>query len=118
MLKFFHIVFIFGSLGSFTGRVALAQLKPELLQGNLFKVAPHVIDTLLLLSGIALVIQGNWLEGDYGWIVSKFIVLLFYVLFGVITMRSSGNKRWLAFAAAIACFAYIFVVAISKQGFI
>lgn len=118
MLKLFHIVFVFSSLASFTGRVALSQFNPGLLQAKLLKVAPHVIDSLLLLSGIALVIQGNWLEGEYGWIVSKFILLLFYVFFGVITMRSSGNKRWLAFAGAISCFALIFAIAIGKQGFI
>lgn len=118
MLKFFHILFVFGSLASFTGRVALSQFKPELLQAKLLKVAPHVIDTLLLLSGIILIFQGNWLEGDFGWIASKFVLLLLYVFFGVITMRSTGNKRWLAFVAAIGCFALIFAIAISKQGFI
>ncbi|WP_031434786.1 SirB2 family protein [Methylomarinum vadi] len=118
MLKFFHILFVFGSLASFTGRVALSQFKPEVLQAKLLKVAPHVIDTLLLLSGIILVFQGNWLEGNYGWITSKFILLLFYVFFGVITMRSTGGKRWMAFAAAIGCFALIFTIAISKQGFV
>ncbi len=118
MLKLIHIVFILTSFGSFIVRMALSELKPEILQRKLFKIAPHVIDTLLLLTGIVLVFQGRWLEGEYGWIISKFLVLLLYVIFGVTAMRHTGAARWLAFVAAIACFAYIFVVAISKQGFI
>nr|WP_305909284.1 SirB2 family protein [Methylomarinum sp. Ch1-1]MDP4522185.1 SirB2 family protein [Methylomarinum sp. Ch1-1] len=94
------------------------QFNAELLQRKLFKIAPHIIDTLLLLSGIALVFQGNWLAGEYGWIISKLIVLVLYIAFAIMTMRSSGNKRWLAFAAAVASFILIFVIAITKQGFI
>lgn len=118
MFKLLHIVFIFASLASFVGRVALSEFKAELLQTKLFKVAPHIIDTLLLLSGVILVFQGDWFSREWGWIASKFLLLLAYIVFGVITMHGSGIKRWLAFVAAIACFASIFVIAISKQGFI
>jgi len=118
MLKIFHIFFVLSSFASFNIRMVLAQQKSALLQGKLFKVAPHIIDTVLLLSGIALVFQGNWINRDHGWIISKFIVLLFYIIFGIIAMRCSGSQRWLAFAATISCFAYIFVMAISKHGFI
>ncbi len=118
MLKFFHIIFVLSSFASFNTRMLLTQQNSTLLQGKSFKVIPHIIDTLLLLSGIALVFHGHWLNKDNGWIISKFIILLFYIIFGVIAMHSSGNKRWLAFSTAIGCFAYIFVMAISKHGFI
>ena len=118
MIKLIHIVFVFMSFASFISRVTLLQLKPEVLQNKMVKIAPHIIDTLLLLSGITLVIHGNWLSGEYGWIISKIIVLILYIVFGVITMRTTGSKRWLAFAASVGCFVYIFVVAISKHGFI
>jgi len=118
MIKLIHIVFIFSSFISFTGRIALSVFKPSLLQNKLIKIAPHVIDTLLLLSGITLVVQGNWLAGEFGWILSKFILLVAYIGFGVMAMRCSGIKRWIAFAAAVACFISIFIIAITKQGFI
>jgi len=118
MIKLIHIVFIFSSFISFTGRIALSVFKPSLLQNKLIKIAPHVIDTLLLLSGITLVVQGNWLAGEFGWIISKFILLLAYIGLGVMAMRCNGIKRWIAFAAAVACFISIFIIAITKQGFI
>ena len=63
MIKLIHIIFIFISFASFISRFSLSFLKPDILQHKLIKIAPHVIDTILLLSGLALVIQGNWIEG-------------------------------------------------------
>ena len=118
MIKSIHLVFIIASFVSFSGRMALSAFKPEWLQNKILKIAPHIIDTILLLSGITLVIQGNWLEGEYGWILSKFVLLLGYIAFGVMAMRFKGIKRWIAFAAAIACYVFIFIIAITKHGFI
>lgn len=118
MIKSIHLIFIFSSFISFTGRMTLSVIKPSLLQNKLIKVAPHVIDTILLISGITLVIQGNYLDREYGWIVSKLILLFGYIGFGVMAMRFVGTKRWIAFAAAIGCFIAIFITAITKNGFI
>jgi len=100
-------------------RVVLSELKPEVLTTKLFKVAPHVIDTFLLISGISLVVKGHWLVGgEYGWIIAKFMVLIVYIGLGVFVMRTTGLKRWLAFSGALACYGYILSVAITKQSFI
>lgn len=118
-MLFIHVFFVLLSFISFVARVALSEFKPEILTAKFFKIGPHVIDTFLLVSGISLVIRGNWIESDeYGWIISKFIVLLAYIGFGVLTMRSTGTKRWGAFAGALVCYGYILSVAITKQGFI
>lgn len=113
-----HLLFILATFVSFSGRMALSVFKPEWLQNKIIKIAPHIIDTILLLSGITLVIQGNWLENEYGWILSKLILLLGYIALGVMAMRFNGVKRWVAFAAAIACYISIFIIAITKNGFI
>lgn len=118
MIKSMHMLFILLSVSGFIIRIMLAEFKPALLQVKIAKIAPHVIDTILLLSGIALVFQGNWLAGEYGWIVTKFIMLLVYVGFGVMAMRNAGIRRWGAFVLALACFGYILSVAITKNGFI
>lgn len=118
-MLFIHIIFVLLSFISFAVRVALSEFKPEILTVKVFKIAPHVIDTLLLVSGITLVLNGGWIaSGNYGWILSKFMVLLAYIGFGVLTMRSTGTKRWGAFAGALVCYGYILTVAITKHGFI
>jgi len=110
-----HITLVLTSFFSFIIRVILSVLKSSLLKNKFFKITPHIIDTLLLLSGITLVLQGTWLEGDYGWIVTKLIILLAYIILGIIVMRGSGVKRWLAFIGALGCYGYIIAVAVTKQ---
>lgn len=117
MLKTLHFAFIFLSIVSFSGRFGLSIINSQILENKLVKVVPHVIDTLLILSGIALVFHGNWLAGEFGWIVSKLILLSGYVLFGFYAMRSTGMKKWLFFSGAILSFLFIFHVAMSKTGF-
>ncbi len=118
MIKIIHILFIFTSFASFVGRFGLSQINPKILNNKILKIAPHVIDTILLLSGIALVAQGEWLEREYYWIESKFILLICYIIFGIVAMRLSGFIRWLAFLCAITCYSFIFNIAITKNSFI
>ena len=113
-----HMLFILLSVGSFISRIMLAEFKPEILRARVLKIAPHIIDTILLLSGITLVFQGNWMAGEYGWIMTKLVMLIAYIGFGVMAMRSTGIKRWGAFVMALACFGYIISVAVTKHGFI
>lgn len=118
MIKLIHFIFIFTSLASFAGRMGMSVFTPDLLKNKFVKVAPHIIDTILLLSGITLIVQGNWIAGEYGWILSKVILLLAYITLGVMAMRCKGVKRWLAFVGAIASFIGIFIIAITKNGFV
>lgn len=116
MIKFIHLSFVLFALINFVGKFALLQLKPELLSHKMIQTAHHVISVLLILSGIILVFQGGWLSGAYGWIIAKIIVLLGFVGLGVLTMKSEGTTRWAAFAGTIACFVYIAIVAVTKNG--
>ena len=117
MIKIFHLTFILLSISTFVGRVILSETHPAILKQKALKIAPHVIDSLLLLSGITLIFQGEWLSTEYGWIIAKIIALIGYIGLGVIVMRNRGSIRWLAFSGAMACFAYIGIVAVTKNPF-
>jgi len=118
MIKIIHITFISTSFISFVLRIGLSQFKPEILKTKILNIIPHIIDTGLLLSGIGLVLQGNWLEGEFGWIASKITLLFCYIILGVIAMHYFGVKRWLAFCGAVSCYILIFIIAVTKNGFI
>ena len=115
MLKLLHLSSILLSISSFVGRIIISETQPLLLKQKLFKIAPHVIDSVLLLSGILLVIDGQWLSVAHGWIVAKLFGLIGYIAFGVLAMRSRGSQRWLAFSGAMLCFVYIGIVAATKN---
>jgi uncharacterized membrane protein SirB2 len=118
MIKILHLTFVLLSISSFVGRVFLAEKQPEMLEQKWIKIGPHIINSLLLITGFTLVFQGSWLSGEYGWIIAKLIALLGYVGLGIIAIKSQGDLRWKAFAGAIACFVYIAVVAVTKNAFI
>ena len=117
-LKHLHLLFVTLVFISFIGRIILAELNPNSLRQKWLKIAPHIIDTLLLATGIALILQGNWLTRDYGWIVSKIILLTIYIALGMLAMRTTqGRHRYIASSAAIICLLYIAKIAVSKHFF-
>ncbi len=118
MIKSFHMIFILLSISSFVGRIYLAEKRPEMMELKWIKIGPHIINSLLLLTGFILVFQGSWLSGEYDWIVAKLIALLGYIGLGIVAIKSQGDLRWKAFAGAIACFIYIVAVAVSKNIFL
>ncbi len=117
MIKIFHLTFVLLSITSFVGRIYFAEKRPEMLEQKWIKIGPHIVNSLLLLTGFILVFQGQWLSGEYGWIVAKIIALLGYIGLGMVAIKNQGALRWKAFAGALACFIYIAIVAVSKNAF-
>ncbi len=115
MIKIFHLTFVLLSITSFVARVYLAETRPKMLEQKWLKIGPHIVNSLLLMTGVMLIFQGQWLSGEYGWIVAKIIALLAYVGLGMVAIKSQGALRWKAFAGALACFIYIAIVAVSKN---
>ena len=81
------------------------------------RVAPHIINTLLLATGFAVA----WLGWRYpielhGWITAKIIALVVYIGLGVMAFKAGrpAPVRFLAFFAALAVYAYIVMVALYK----
>lgn len=116
-MKHLHLLFIALSLLSFLGRVALMQFRPEMMKLKWVNIAPHAINGVVILTGVSLVFQGHWLEGDFGWIVAKIVALLGYVGLGVMTLKCADKKRWYAFGGALLLFVYIAKVAVTKSIF-
>lgn len=118
MLKHLHLLFIVLAAAGFFARLYAAECKPALLQEKWLKIAPHALATLMLLTGVGLVFQGNWLESEFGWIIAKIVGLVVYVGLGVVAIRSEGNTRWMAAGGTVLCLLYIASVAASKKIFI
>ncbi|WP_231914757.1 SirB2 family protein [Methylomonas sp. DH-1] len=117
VVKHLHLLLAALVAVSFIARVLATQVKPELLQRPLLKIAPHALASLLLISGIVLVFQGGWLAGSFGWIVAKVLALPVFIGLGMVAIRQSGQQRWLAFSGAMLVLFYIAGVAVHKQAF-
>ena len=88
-----------------------------LLQHRLTKVLPHFVDTVLFAAGIGMlwIMQLNPLTQS--WLLAKFAGLAAYIVLGTIALKRGSTRqvRALALAAAVAAFAYVVGVALTKS---
>ena len=87
------------------------------LQHPVTRTAPHFVDTVFLLSGIAMLVMLSLNPFSQGWLVAKFAGLIAYILLGTLAIRrgSTLQIRIIAFVGALSVFAYIVGVALSKS---
>jgi len=113
--KHIHMTLALISILSFILRSIWAFQGSALLQKKLVKIAPHIIDTLLLLSAIALMLQTNIypFTPAGAWLSAKLIALVLYIIFGVMTLKKAKNnpQRAIYFTLSLISFGYIFAVA-------
>lgn len=88
-----------------------------LLKRRTVRVLPHIVDTLLLGSAIALAVISRQYPLAQNWLTAKVVALVVYVVLGSIALKRGKTlrQRQLAFAGALLAFAYIVLVALTKS---
>lgn len=88
-----------------------------MLQAKFVKVAPHVIDTLLLVTALTLAIISAQYPFVQAWITAKLLALILYIVLGTIALKRGKTRaiRVTALVAALLIFAYIGAVAFTKN---
>lgn len=116
-IKHLHITFaaLSGSFFLLRGLWMLAE--SPMLQRRWVKVVPHVVDTLLLGSALVLVFWSGQYPFVQTWLTAKVLALIAYIVLGTIALKRGKTKgvRTFALLAALATFAYILAVALTRQ---
>jgi uncharacterized membrane protein SirB2 len=116
-VKSLHAGSVVVSIGGFALRGALMLAGSPLLQSRFVRVAPHIVDTVLLASAAWLA----WFLMQYpfvhGWLTAKFIALLAYIALGTLALRRGRTLlvRAVSLAGALAAAGYIVAVALSRD---
>jgi uncharacterized membrane protein SirB2 len=114
MLKSFHVMLAYVTTIGFLIRGFWSIMDSPLKGHRWVRIAPHVVDTALLILGVTLVFQIGASLSD-GWLAAKLLALVGYIGFGVLTMRATSRAlRISGFVAALACVAYMFAVALTR----
>ncbi|UTY59006.1 SirB2 family protein [Massilia sp. erpn] len=89
------------------------------LQQRWVKVAPHIVDSLLLLSALTMVFMSAQYPFVQGWLTAKVLALLVYIGLGTVAIKRGKTKsaRVAALFGALVTFAYIAAVAVKKTPF-
>jgi uncharacterized membrane protein SirB2 len=116
-LKNLHILCAVISIVGFVIRGALRIANSTVLQKKWIRIAPHIVDTVLLLSAIGLTFNIHQYPITTPWLTAKLIGLFVYIGLGVVTLRVAKTQptRILAYLFAIITFAYIGTVAFAKS---
>ncbi|MDF0533837.1 SirB2 family protein [Shewanella yunxiaonensis] len=112
-IKYFHLLMIGLSVMFLSVRFVLNLGQSAWMDKRLLKVAPHVIDTLLLLSGVVLCFMIKQYPFVDAWMTEKLGAVVAYIILAMAAMKSSRGKMfrifaflgalgWLVFAAKVA----------------
>lgn len=117
LIKMIHVGSVITSYLLFLLRGIWLIQNPAKLRQRWIKILPHVIDTVLLTSAIALAVKIQQSPLTDTWLAAKVTGLLVYIGLGMIAIRFGKTRkiRIKAWIAAQCVFAYIVLVALTKS---
>lgn len=116
ILRNLHVGAVVVSFGLFLLRGLWMLAAPHRLRVRWVRIAPHVVDTVLLASAIALAVQTSQYPLARSWLTAKVLGLVVYILLGRIALKGRTRaQRIQAFLLAIMAFAYIVTVAVTRN---
>lgn len=112
-----HIGCALVSIAGFALRGYWMATSNPLLQRRLSKVLPHLVDTLLLASAIAMLVMWRLSPLQADWLLAKIMALLVYIGLGMVALRFGRSRpvRITAWLAALGTALYIVSVAYNKS---
>jgi len=119
ILKTVHVLAATTTISGFLLRGYWMLTESEKLQYRVVRIVPHVVDTVFLLSGVAMVWILHLNPLTQPWLIAKFTGLIAYILLGTIAIKRGGTLqiRMIALVGAVSVFAYIVGVALTKSPF-
>jgi len=116
-LKIMHVSCVAISYVLFVLRGIWMMRESAMLRRRWVKIVPHLVDTLLLASAVALAVMSHQYPLADGWLTAKVVGLLIYIGLGTVALKRGKTRRMrvMAWLAAQAVFFYIVAVAIMRQ---
>ena len=117
ILKAVHVGSAILSIAGFVLRGVWMLQGSPLLKARATRILPHVVDTLLLGSAIALALRSAQYPFVHAWLSAKVLALLAYIVLGGIALKYGRSRRVraLSYGMALAVFLYIVAVAIARS---
>lgn len=107
-----HVILAYVSLALLLLRGVLSAQRKDWRQFKLLKIAPHLVDTLLLASGIALFV---WFGATVqSWLVGKLFFLALYIVFAARAFSKTRPFSLKHFVLAVVSFMLMMLLATTK----
>lgn len=108
-LRALHVAAVAVSVGLFVFRAGLRLADAALLRTRFLRIAPHVVDSVLLASAVLLTLILHQYPFVDGWLTAKVLGLVAYVVLGSIAIRRGRSPaiRAAALATSLLVVGYI-----------
>ena len=116
LLKQLHMTLAYISVAGFIARGLWRIGLGRPLAWRLLRVTPHVIDSLLLASGVGLAAQLAMWPHHAPWFATKLVLIVAYIGLGIVALRARPQwLRWTMFIAATGTGCWIIIVAWTRS---
>lgn len=117
LLKHLHVGCVVLSGSGFVLRGVWMLRDSPVLARRWVRVSPHVLDTVLLASAIAVAVASAQYPLTHVWLTAKVLGLVAYIALGTIALKRGRTRavRMAAFCGALLAFAYIVAVATTRS---
>lgn len=117
VVKHLHVTCVVLSGLGFCLRSVWMLAGSPLLRARWVKIAPHVVDTVLLGSALTMVFMSGQYPFVQGWLTAKVLGLLAYIGFGTMALKRARSRRarMAYLVLALTTFGYIIGVALTKN---
>jgi len=92
MFKHLHMTLAVLSISLFTLRFIWTLANSSRLQAKWVKIAPHIVDTLLLTFGVVMAVQYAINPIEQLWLGEKLLAVVAYIFTGYFTLKLARNK--------------------------
>lgn len=113
IIKDIHVGFAALTLLSFSIRVYWMYNGSLLLQKRMVRIVPHIIDTILLLSGLAMAIMYYGAFYRRPWLMWKLLAVVAYVILGSVALKRGRTRKIRIVAAMCAWSVFVFIIIIA-----
>ena len=116
-VRFVHIACVALSGAGFLLRGVWMLRGSPWLKRSWVRVVPHLVDTALLASAVALAVSSGQYPLAQDWLTAKLVGLLVYILCGAMALKRARTRaaRAAFFVAAIVVYACIVAVAMTRN---
>lgn len=116
-IKHIHVTAVTLSFALFLLRGFWMFSESGMLRQRWVRIAPHVVDTVLLAAGVWLAFMLRQIPGASEWLTAKLVALVVYIGLGTIALKRgrTQTQRTAAWLAAMTVFGYIVAVALTKN---
>lgn len=116
ILKHTHLTAIVISFILFFVRGNLMMRNSNKAKHKVFLIAPHIVNLILIASGISLAVVMHFNPATQPWLTVKLVALVIYIALGILTFKHPSLRvRKVLWVVSLLVFAFIVSVAESKN---